>query len=141
LSIEEANVDAFAAAFDAVARRHLAPEQLDAVIWSDGELGAEEFTLDLARVLRWAGPWGQMFPEPVFDGEFEVERWRVVGETHLRLHLRRAGRVEPIEAIGFDAFRGTPPPRRIHTAFQLDIDEWSGTPKLRLLLRHLCDAG
>ena len=138
LSLGKANLEVFAAAFDAVARRHLAAEQLDAVIWSDGELGAAEFTLDLANALRWAGPWGQTFPEPLFDGEFEVERWRVVGESHLRLHLRCAGRAEPLEAIGFDAFRGAPPPRRIRTAYQLEIDEWSGVPKLRLLLRHLC---
>ena len=136
LSLDRGSIEPLAAAFDAVARRRLAPEQLEAVLWTDGELGPSDFSLELAQLLRHAGPWGQAFPEPLFDGEFEVERWRVVGEAHLRLHLRCAGRDESLEAIAFDAYRGAPPPRRIRTAYQLEIDEWSGVPKLRLLLRH-----
>lgn len=139
LTLGRSGIEPLAAAFDDIARRQLAPEQLQALLWTDGELEPADFTFELAQLLRQSGPWGQAFPEPLFDGEFDVERWRVVGETHLRLNLRCAGRVEPLEAIQFDAYRGEPPPRRIRAAYQLEIDEWSGVPKLRLLLRH-CEA-
>ena len=137
LSLDRAGIEPLAAAFDGVARRRLGAEQLDAVLWTDGELEPADFSLDLAQALRHGGPWGQAFPEPLFDGEFEIERWRVVGEAHLRLTLRCAGRAAPLEAILFDGWTGAPPPRRIRAAFQLEIDEWSGAPTLRLLLRHL----
>ncbi len=41
------------------------------VIYSDGELRAEELCIETARALRSAGPWGQGFPEPMFDGKFD----------------------------------------------------------------------
>jgi single-stranded-DNA-specific exonuclease len=139
LSLQRAGIEPLAAAFDEVARRRLTAEQLEAVLWSDGELEPGDFTLDLAHALRAAGPWGQAFPEPLFDGEFEVDSWRIVGEKHLRMNLRCNGRVAPLEAILFDGWRGTPPPRRIRGAFQLEVDEWNGTEKLKLLMRH-CEA-
>jgi single-stranded-DNA-specific exonuclease len=137
LTLRAENIDAFAAAFDAVARARLVAEQLDALLWTDGELGPDDFTLELAQAIRHGGPWGQAFPEPMFDGEFEIDDWRTVGETHLRLRLRCSGRPALIDAVMFDAYRGVPPPRRIRAGYQLEIDAWSGIAKLRLLLRHM----
>ena len=51
-----------------------------------------------------AGPWGQGFPEPQFDGEFEVLGWRVVGERHLKLELGMAGM--RLNAIQFGGWAG-----------------------------------
>ncbi|HXD84688.1 MAG TPA: single-stranded-DNA-specific exonuclease RecJ, partial [Rudaea sp.] len=79
LSLNRADLEKFGEAFDAVARAHLQPEMLDAILLTDGELAPTDFSLDLARQLREAGPWGQAFPEPVFDGEFDVESWKVLG--------------------------------------------------------------
>src|SRR5262249_5867307 len=79
LSLRRGDVGAFAALFDAVARRRLSPEQLDATLLTDGELDPGELTLDLARELRNAGPWGQAFPEPLFDGEFGLIQSRTLG--------------------------------------------------------------
>ena len=137
LTLAAADVGRFAAAFDAVARSHLQPAQLDALLWSDGELASADFTLELARAIRLGGPWGQAFPEPLFDGEFDIDGWRVVGEKHLRLVLHRGDGSAPLEAIMFDGYRGAPPPKRIRAGYQLEIDEWSGVAKLRLLLRHM----
>ena len=136
LSLRGADVDRLAAAFDAVARSRIAPEAFDTVLLSDGELRAEEFCLDLAQQLRYAGPWGQAFPEPVFDGEFSVHGWKVLGETHLRLSLRHADLALPLTGIAFNAYDGTPPPPRMRALYQLEVDEWNGTPSLRLLLRN-----
>jgi len=137
LSLRAHNLHEFAAAFDAVAAERLAPEQLEAVMLSDGELGAEDCTLALAQQLRYAGPWGQNFAEPIFDGEFTVESWRVVGETHLRLKLRPVSGAAAIDGILFGGYRGSPPPSRLRAAYQLDINDWRGESSLQLLLRHI----
>lgn len=136
LSLRRGDVGAFAAAFDDVARRRIAPEQLDATLLTDGELAPAELTLDLARQLRNAGPWGQGFPEPLFDGEFAVLQSRTLGESGLRLKLHRVG-CAPLDGILFNAARFAPLPQRLRAAFHLEIDEWDGTQALRLLLRHV----
>jgi single-stranded-DNA-specific exonuclease len=137
LSLRRDDLERFAAAFDQGARQRLLPEQLDAVLSTDGELGAADFTLDLARQLRSAGPWGQAFPEPLFDGEFDVAGTRAIGEAHLRLKLRQSGRDALLDAVLFNADRYGPLAPRVRAAFQLEIDEWDGSQSLRLLLRHI----
>ncbi|MBN8884782.1 MAG: single-stranded-DNA-specific exonuclease RecJ [Rudaea sp.] len=137
LSLRCDDVARFAEVFDAVARERIAPEQLDAVLLTDGALDAADFTLELAEQLRYAGPWGQAFPEPLFDGEFTVVDFRVVGETHLRLRLSADGFVAPIEAMLFGGYDGTPPPSHLRAAYSLDVNEWNGTRRLQLLLRHI----
>jgi single-stranded-DNA-specific exonuclease len=136
LSLRRDDVEAFAATFDAVVRTRIAPEALDAVLLTDGELDAQDFSLDLARQLRYAGPWGQSFPEPLFDGAFDVDSWKVMGETHLRLKLRHARIKQPLEAVMFNCYDGTPPPAHLRAVFQLDVNEWNGASKLQLVLRH-----
>ena len=137
LSLAAADLSRFAAAFDAVVAAQLAPELREPVLWTDGGLSGEEFDAELARALRYGGPWGQACPEPLFDDVFEVDSWRPMGEVHLRLMLRHAERREPLEAVMFGAYDGTPPPRRVRAAYHLQLDEWNGRERLRLLLRHL----
>lgn len=137
MSLALAHLERFAAEFDAVARSRLDADLLERVLWSDGELAPCDLSFELAIALRYAGPWGQAFPEPLFDNVFRVESWRVVGEQHLRLDLAIDGRSERIEAIMFNAGDAIPPPPRVHAVYQLDVDEWNGTERLRLLVRHL----
>ena len=135
MTLRAESIEALAGAFDRVARARIAAETLATVVLTDGELGAEDFSLPLALQLRYAGPWGQAFPEPAFDGEFELQSWKVVGATHLRLVLRHAGTKQALTAMAFNAYDGTPPPQRLRAVYQLDVDEWNGTPSLRLLVR------
>lgn len=137
LSLRCGDVEAFAAAFNEVARERLAPEQLESVLLSDGELGAADFSFELARQLRTGGPWGQAFPEALFDGEFAVESWKIVGEKHLKLRLRHEGLAAPLDAILFNAALDEQPPTRVRAAYQLELDEWQGLLRLQLLLRHV----
>lgn len=137
LTIAAANLARFAAEFDAVARRRLDPELLERQIWSDGELDADDFTLDVAQALRYAGPWGQAFPEPAFDNVFEIESWRAVGERHLKMRLRLPNRAEAFDAIMFNALEAMPPPSRVRAVYQLDLDNWNGRDRLQLLVRHI----
>ena len=137
LSMKAADYPRFAAAFDGVAREMIEPERLQAVLHTDGELPSGGFTLELARQLRDAGPWGQAFPEPLFDNVFECASWKVMGETHLRLQLRdpRDGALQ--EAVMFNAYHGQPPPQRMRAVYELGINDWQGRESARLLLRHM----
>ncbi|MDE1894751.1 MAG: single-stranded-DNA-specific exonuclease RecJ [Xanthomonadaceae bacterium] len=137
LSLKTADYGRFAAAFDAVARETIEPERLQAVLYTDGELPAGCASLALARQLRQAGPWGQAFPEPLFDNLFDCASWKVMGERHLRLQLRdpRDGAVH--DAVMFNAYHGQPPPARLRAAYELTINDWQGREAPRLLLRHI----
>jgi single-stranded-DNA-specific exonuclease len=90
MSMREGNLAAFSAAFAAEIAARSDRESLTGVIHSDGALAAEELTLDTARALRGGGPWGQGFPEPVFDGDFQIADVRIVGGKHLKMQLRVA---------------------------------------------------
>ncbi|MEO8461492.1 MAG: single-stranded-DNA-specific exonuclease RecJ [Dokdonella sp.] len=137
MTLRHADLPAFATAFDAVTREHLDEAQLHAVLLSDGELDGADFTFELARALRDGGPWGQGFAEPLFDNEFDLVSWRIVGERHWRMQLRLAGAAEVIESILFNAPDGEQPPTRLRALYQLDIDEWNGRERVRLLIRHI----
>jgi single-stranded-DNA-specific exonuclease len=137
MSLALAHLDRFAAEFDAVARSRLDAALLERVLWSDGELEPSYLSFDVALALRYAGPWGQAFPEPLFDNVFRLESWRAVGEAHMQLRVVIDGRGEPLEAIMFNADGCMPPPARLRAAYHLDVDEWNGRERLRLLVRHI----
>lgn len=137
LTIAAENLARFAAEFDAVARRRIDAQALERFVWSDGELAAADFTPQAAQALRYAGPWGQGFAEPLFDNVFVVESWRAVGGRHLKLRLRLDERAEAFDAILFDALDCMPPPPRLRALFQLDLNEWNGRESLQLLLKQI----
>jgi single-stranded-DNA-specific exonuclease len=140
LSLPRAAFDAFAAAFDAEARRLLDDSDLEGQVLSDGPLVAGEMTLDVAHHLRDAGPWGHHFPEPVFDDDFDVLSSRVVGEHHLKLQLRHAsGRT--LDAIAFRQAALAPAPgQRIRTAYRLDVNRYQGNEALQLVIDQILPA-
>ena len=137
LSLKTGDYPRFAAAFDAIARELIDAERLQAVLYTDGELPPGTATLALARQLRGAGPWGQAFPEPLFDNLFECAGWKVMGERHLRLQLRDPRDDALHDAVMFNAYHGQPPPARLRAAYELTINDWQGRETPRLLLRHI----
>jgi len=137
LSLATQHYPRFAEAFDAVAREWLSEEQLQAVLYTDGEMPAGMFTLETARMLRFAGPWGQAFPEPLFENRFECFSWRTMGERHLRLSLRDPRDDAVHDAVMFNAYDGKPPPTMMRAAYELTINDWQGRESPRLLLRYM----
>jgi len=128
----------FSAAFDEQVRGILDEGQLHGVVLSDGQLQSHELGLDLAEQLREAGPWGQAFPEPVFDGEFEVTQRRVVGGSHLKLQLRIPDTRQEIDAIAFNTTdEGWPEQARVQLAYRLDVNEWRGNRQAQLVVEHI----
>ena len=137
LSLRKRDLEAFGQAFDAQLREMLNGRELDGTILSDGELSESDLSLELARVLRRAGPWGQGFPEPVFDGEFELLERRILKDRHLKLRLR-AGTVV-LDAIAFNTLDEDWPAKveRIHVAYRLDVNDYRDRETLQLIVQHL----
>ena len=136
LTLDHNVLSEFEAAFRQHAQALLDDAMLRAELSSDGELLPHEFDRLHADALRAAGPWGQGFPEPLFDGEFDVLDWRVVGERHLKFSLRTAQRPAPLNAIHFNGWTDQPPPLRIHAAYQLDTDDYQDRRGIQLVIRH-----
>ncbi|MFT4196680.1 MAG: single-stranded-DNA-specific exonuclease RecJ [Pseudoxanthomonas sp.] len=136
LSLHEDNLSAFRDAFTAHAAATLGPEHLQAQLASDGELLPQEFDRFHAEAIRDGGPWGQGFPEPLFDGEFEVLDWRAVGERHLKLVLRHPDRREPLNAIHFGGWTDTAPEPRIRLAYRLAPDDYRGGQAIQLIVEY-----
>jgi single-stranded-DNA-specific exonuclease len=111
LTIQREHFAQFVELFEQEVQLWLDETDVDAVLLSDGELQAAEISLETAEHIRAAGPWGQRFPEPVFDGVFKIVQQKLVGEKHVRL------RVAALDDTGFfDAI-----------AFNVDVEQWSPT--------------
>jgi len=143
LTIAEVDYDLFIQAFDEEVRRHLNEDDLQGVIMSDGELLTSEFSMNTAEELRYAGPWGQTFQEPVFDGVFNIMNKRIVGEKHLKLSLQPAGSNLEIDAIAFNVTDEDwkPPslgkPQKAKVAYRLDVNVFRGNKSLQLMVEHI----
>jgi single-stranded-DNA-specific exonuclease len=129
----------FAAAFDTEVRRLLSPEDMTGVIQTDGELEPEFLTLECATMLRDAGPWGQGFPEPSFDGEFRLLERRLVGGAHLKLMLMQAATGQRLDAIAFRQTGEHLPAdcERVRIVYRPDVNEFRGERRLQLLVEHI----
>jgi single-stranded-DNA-specific exonuclease len=134
MSLDSDALPRFEAAMRAQVERVLDPALLQAEVLSDGELEASEFSRASAELLRDAGPWGQGYPEPLFDGTFDLLGWRVVGERHLKLELAGAGR--RLDAIEFGGWSGVQPPPRVRIAYRLAPDDYRGGEAIQLVVVH-----
>lgn len=140
LSLPHAQLAAFEQAFVEVVERTLDPLSLQQQLLTDGELLPQELDFAHAEALRLAGPWGQGFPEPLFDGHFQVARWQVLKEKHLKLSLRVPGRAEPVSAIHFSGWTGNAPANQVHIAYRLVSDDYRGGGAIQLIVEHCADA-
>jgi single-stranded-DNA-specific exonuclease len=140
LTLPRSEYETFAAAFVEEVERHAEDVHLQAVIESDGELAAADFQLDLATQLRFAGPWGQHFPEPMFDGRFTVVNQRLVGEKHLKMVLSPVGSDALLDAIAFNIDPAVWPDQsvaEVEIAYRLDVNEYRGQRSVQLMIEHL----
>jgi len=138
LTLSESGFEEFKRAFNEEASLQLSDEALQGVIDSDGELESSEINLQLAESIREAGPWGQNFPEPTFDGEFEVANWRVVGEKHLKMQLVSAESDDLIDAIAFntEASLLEESDGFIRAAYRLDVNEFRNKKSAQLIVEY-----
>ncbi|MEI6268840.1 MAG: single-stranded-DNA-specific exonuclease RecJ [Methylococcaceae bacterium] len=138
LSLNMHDYPAFALAFDEMVSKRLASVDLEQKILSDGELTEQEISLEIADLLHNAATWGQEFPEPVFDGVFDVIQTRIVGQRHLKLVLRIPDGDLVIDAIAFfvekpEHWLGL---RQIKAAYKLDINEFRGNRSVQFIVQY-----
>jgi single-stranded-DNA-specific exonuclease len=141
LTLRADRLEEFRQAFDAEVRRVLKAEDLAPVVYTDGELTNDEFSVATAIALRAGGPWGQAFPEPLFDGVFDVRDSRVVGERHLKLKVSQSTGLA-CDAIVFRHFDDehaldVKQRSRVELAYRLDVNRYNGEEKLQLVVEHL----
>jgi len=141
MSLTRENFGEFSKAFDDEVRRQLTTDDLQAVVVSDGELAAQDFSLPIATQLREAGPWGQHFPEPVFDGEFFLVQQKLVGEKHLKMTLAHDAQGQQlVDAIAFNIDPTRWPnaqAKKVRVAYKLDINEFRGNTTVQMLVDYL----
>ena len=138
LSLKMHDYPPFALAFDEVVGKRLASVDLKQKILSDGELTEQEMTIEIADLLQNAATWGQEFPEPLFDGIFDVIQSRIVGQRHLKMVLRKPAGDLVIDAIAFFVDRpehwlGL---RQIKAVYKLDINEFRGTRSVQFIVQY-----
>ena len=139
LSLELDKLDQFKVAFEKAVSELLSPRALEKVVETDGELDDHELSLSNAELLSHRFPWGQGFPAPCFDGEFEVLKHRIVGERHLKLTLGLPGVNGIIDAIHFNVPVEALPSRiaRVRGVYRLEVNEFRGQRNPQLLFEHL----
>ena len=140
LSLEEDKFPLFQRHFSALMAELVSAEQLQGVILTDGELSDTQLSLPIAEMLREAGPWGQAFPEPLFDGKFTLLQQRIVGSKHLKMMLQPINSHVMIDAIAFNVDVNIWPDNSIKTvelAYRLDVNEFRGQRNAQLLVEHI----
>ncbi|EGQ7823196.1 single-stranded-DNA-specific exonuclease RecJ [Vibrio parahaemolyticus] len=144
LTIKEQDFERFSRLFDEVVKKELDEAALKGVILTDGELKPEEFSMHIAEQLRAGGPFGQAFPEPIFDGEFKVLHQKLVGDKHLKLMLEPLYKGHPtnvmIDGIAFNVDLRRWPDASVKTvrlAYKLDVNEFRGNQSLQLMIDHI----
>lgn len=139
LSLQRSRLEAFAEAFDCVCRDQLSAADLEARFETDGALASDELNLETGLALEAAGPWGQAFPEPTFDGVFTVREARIVGERHVRYRFELDG----VGLTGIDfggSERMAMPGARVALVYQLSVNRFRGDVLPQLLVRALAAA-
>jgi len=141
LTLRKADYQRFTEAFAAVVEALLPVESLTATLLTDGEVAPAEFTLETAMLLRNAGPWGQGFPEPCFDGVFRLIRQRLLTGNHLKLVLQPLEEAREIyDGIAFNVDAGTWPDeniKQVRAVYRLDVNEFRGETTLQLMIEYL----
>lgn len=140
LSLEEHKFEQFQQRFGELVTEWLDPALLQGEVISDGPLSAAEMSMEVAQLLRDAGPWGQMFPEPLFDGRFRLLQQRLVGERHLKVMVEPVGGGPLLDGIAFNIDTTCWPDngvREVELAYKLDINEFRGNRSLQIIIEDI----
>ena len=107
-------------------------------ILTDGTLAGKELTLETAMLIENSGPWGQRFPEPLFDGTFTVLESRVVGGSHLKMLVQSTGGSEVLDAIAFNRLpENLPGSGIVRLLYRLGINRWRGNASCQLMVEEI----
>lgn len=140
LTLPESQLTLFQQRFNEVVSDWLDDTALQGVILTDGPLAPQEMTLESAELLRQGGPWGQGFPEPVFDGRFRLLQQRRVGERHLKVLVEPCGGGPLLDGIAFNVDTQLWPDPSVQEAvlaYRLEANEFRGQRNVQLLIEQI----
>ena len=138
LTIKKAHFAEFKQVFEQIIAQ-MDADLFHAVLWTDGELPQEAFHLHTVDLLQHLAPWGQKFPQPVFEGRFKVVDFRWLKDTHLKLRLA-LDNGQVVDAIAFgakDKFEFNPMRDDVRLVYELERNVFNGNVSLQLHIVHL----
>lgn len=110
-----------------------------ATLWTDGELPASAFQIETVDLLQNLSPWGQKFPQPIFEGIFKILDYRWLKDVHLKLRVAlESGQV--VDAIAFsaiDKYKFDPMKQHVRLVYELDKNVFNGNVSLQMRIAHL----
>ncbi len=139
LTIGHSQYAAFKSAFESLIADIITEEQRTCTILTDGELPPELMNIEFAQLLKTSGPWGQAFPEPVFEGRFRLVSQRLVAQKHLKVMLQHPSGMA-LDGIYFNCDLSLWPNgalTHVQVAYTLDINEFRGQVSVQLLIKEL----
>lgn len=128
-------LEQFIDAFEQVAHALLDPILLKRICTTDGELPLANLTTQFASQLE-QYVWGQGFPQPMFEGVFQVMQQNLLKEKHLRLTLAQSGKVIP--AIWFN--HNELLPDSVHIAYRLLLNRYNGLDSVQMVIEQALPA-
>ncbi len=142
LTMPIGNVDAFRQRFEATVRATITPEQRIPEEEIDLEIGLDQITTPLVRVLHHLAPYGPGHMKPVFltRGVVQVGAPRIVGEHHLKMTLAMPGSDLPFDAIAFkqahhlDMVSSGQP---FSVLYVIEENEWNGHVSVQLNVKDM----
>ncbi len=138
LTLDRDGLPQFSSAMEALGKVKLRPEHLAECILTDGELDVRDITLEVASLLCDVGPWGQGFPEPLFEGSFKLVRQRTLPGGHLKMTVRSFGNDKSLDAIAFRCSSGGwKEGDTLRLVYRLDINDYFATPSVQLIVEHI----
>ena len=141
LTMEESHLENFSNAFQEHVNTVISSDDLNARIMTDGSLEEEQINMQTASMLREAGPWGQQFPEPSFQGIFKIKQQRIVGKNHLKLLLQlHSNPIYTFDAIYFNVDVDCWPSdkhQNVTCVYRLEINEFRDKESLQLVIEYM----
>ena len=138
LNLERENLEVFEDRLSDAVTVALDGAELTAELLTDGELAADQLTLETAKLIEESGPWGQRFPEPLFDGAFNVLESRVVGGSHLKMIVQSTQGGGELDAIAFRRLpEDLPLSGSVRLLYRLGVNRWRGNSSCQLMVEEI----
>ena len=140
LNLKRSQLDEFSRVFAATVAEVMGERSAVESIYSDGSLDDTDLEVGFADLLRQTSPWGQGFPEPVFDDEFQILEHRIIADSHVKFRVQRVNGTRVLDAIAFrylDDHAEVPGMARARLAFRLDVNEYQGRRTPQLIIEYM----
>lgn len=134
LTLMRSNLAEFSSLVADVAETEITVPPPSNIYLTDGSLGEDELSLDFALILEDAGPWGQNFEQPSFEGEFSIRHQRVVSDAHLRLLLASGETLIDAIRFGQDELIAA---ERVRIGYRLAVNRWGDRETAQLIVDQI----